>query len=160
MRSLSALVLALCVICFVASGSAQTPAEDPVQGPVEPTYQRVGTISELMIDMIYPLSDELFYIMREPPATEYDWTLLRRSALMLAEAGNLLMMPGRAIPQEDWMAHAKRLVEVSTQGYEATVAKDLDAIVELSPALEAACRDCHAQYHPAYGRRRPQNPGN
>lgn len=160
MRTLSVFLLVVFGVSLAAVGSAQAPAADPTQSSVEPTYQRVGTISDLMIDMIYPLSDELFYIMREPPETEYDWTLLRRSALALAEAGNLLMMPGRAIPQEDWMTHAKRLVEVSTQGYEATVAKDLDAIVELSPALEAACRDCHAQYHPAYGRRRPQNPGN
>jgi cytochrome c556 len=48
-----------------------------------------------------------------------------------------------------------RLIEVSTAAYEATEARDLDAIVALSPELEQSCRDCHEQYHPRFGRRRP-----
>jgi hypothetical protein len=147
MRTLSPLVLALLFSLIPATAQ-------------EAQFQPVGTISELMVDIIYPLSDEFFYVMREPPETDYDWTLLRRSALTLAEAGNLLMIQGRSIQQEDWMAHAKRLVEVGTEAYEAAVAGDLEAIVELSPALEASCRACHEQYHPRYRRRPPQNPEN
>jgi len=141
MRTLSVLVLMTCVLSLHPAAAQDRD------------FQRVGTISELMVDIIYPLSDEFFYIMREPPDTEYEWTLLRRSALTLAEAGNLLMMPGRAIPEEDWTAHAKRLVEVGTRAYEATRANDLEAIVALSPDLEASCRACHEQYHPRFRRR-------
>ena len=141
MRTLSVLVLMTCVLSLHPAAAQDLD------------FRRVGTISELMVDIIYPLSDEFFYIMREPPDTEYEWTLLRRSALTLAEAGNLLMMPGRAIPEEDWTAHAKRLVEVGTRAYEATRANDLEAIVALSPDLEASCRACHEQYHPRFRRR-------
>ena len=119
----------------------------------EPSFEPVATISELMVDIIYPKSDEIFYVMRTPPETDYDWTLLRRDALILAESGNLLMVDGRAIPQDDWMALAKELVDVGTAAYEAAEARDLDAIVALNAPLEAACRDCHQQYHPRYGRR-------
>jgi hypothetical protein len=108
-----------------------------------------------MRDVVYPLSDELFYVMRNPPETDYEWTLLRRSALILAESGNLLMVDGRGIPEEDWRRFSMRLIEVSTAAYEATEARDLDAIVALSPELEQSCRDCHEQYHPRFGRRRP-----
>jgi hypothetical protein len=122
-------------------------------GAQEPAFERVGTISELMIDIIYPLSDELFYIMRAPPENDQQWSALRRSTLMLAESGNLLMMPGRAIQQDDWMAAAKRLIDVSTVAFEATKAQDLQAILDLSPELEASCRGCHEAYHPRYRRR-------
>ena len=122
----------------------------------EPTFQRVGTVGELMRDIIYPLSDELFYVMRSPPETDYEWTQLRRSALMLAESGNLLMIEGRWIAEDDWMDHSRELVRVGEIAYEATEARDLDAIVALSPRLETSCRACHEQYHPRY-RRRPEN---
>jgi hypothetical protein len=121
----------------------------------DPRFQPVATIGELMRDVVYPLSDELFYVMRNPPETDYEWTLLRRSALILAESGNLLMVDGRGIPEEDWRRFSMRLIEVSTAAYEATEARDLDAIVALSPELEQSCRDCHEQYHPRFGRRRP-----
>jgi hypothetical protein len=121
----------------------------------DPEYQPVATIGELMRDVIYPLSDKVFYVMREPPQTDYDWTLLRRDFLMLAESGNLLMIEGRSIPQQDWMRLSRELVDVSALAYEAAEAHDLDAIVALSPELEATCRNCHEQYHPRYGRRRP-----
>lgn len=120
----------------------------------DPEYQPVAMIGELMRDVVYPLSDKVFYVMREPPETDYEWTLLRRDFLVLAESGNLLMVDGRAIPQEDWMRLSRALVDVGTLAYEAAEARDLDAIVALSPALEQSCRDCHEQYHPRYGRRR------
>ena len=142
MRMTSVLVL---VALLLAIGPAT--AQDP-------TPQPVATIAELMRDVIYPMSDEMFYVMRSPPSTDYEWTLLRRSAMVLAESGNLLMIEGRSISQDDWMAHAKELVAVGKVAYDATVAQDLDAIVALSPRLEQSCRACHEQYHPRYGRRR------
>ena len=141
MRIAGLLFLAACLL-------ATAPAEAQ-----EPAFERVGTISELMVDIIYPLSDELFYVMRAPPSNDVEWGRLRRSALMLAESGNLLMMPGRAIQQEEWMQAAKRLVDVSTTAWEATQAQDLEAILDLSPELEASCRGCHQAYHPRYRRR-------
>lgn len=120
----------------------------------EPRFEPVANVGELMRDVVYPLSDELFYVMRDPPETDFEWTLLRRSALLLAESGNLLMVDGRAIPQEDWRRFSLRLVEIGAVAYEAAGARDLDAIVALSPELEQSCRDCHEQYHPRYGRRR------
>ena len=142
MRMTSVLVL-VALMLLVGPATAQ-----------DPTFEPVVTIAELMRDVIYPLSDEMFYVMRSPPSTDYEWTLLRRSAMTLAESGNLLMIEGRSIRQDDWMAHAKELVDVGRVAYDATVAQDLDAIVALSPRLEQSCRACHEQYHPRYGRRR------
>ena len=61
-----------------------------------PTFQPVASVSQIMLAMTYPYSDALLYIERKPPATDNEWNALQNQALMLAESGNLLMMPGRA----------------------------------------------------------------
>ena len=144
MRIISLLFLTLCLVSIGLSA---------VQ---EPSFEPVGTIAELMVDVIYPTSDEIFYVMRAPPTNDYEWNLLRGSALILAESGNLLMMEGRSIEDEGWMKNAKQLVDVGTAAFEAAGAHDLDAIIALNAELESSCRTCHEQYHPRY-RRRGQN---
>ncbi len=66
------------------------------QAPPAPTAKAVGTMSELMIDVVYPTSNAVFYIFREPPKNEVQWEIFKTQALTLAESANLLMMPSRA----------------------------------------------------------------
>jgi hypothetical protein len=119
-----------------------------------PSYQAVGTMSQLMVDVIYPTSNAIFYIERTPPKTEVDWEGIRQNALTMAEAGNLLMMPARARDNDKWMVDAKLLVDVGAQAYKAAVAQDMAAIVALNDPLNTACVQCHMDYRPNY-RRRP-----
>jgi len=130
------------LILLAAAASAQAPS-----------YQQVGTVSQLMIDIIYPSSDALFYIERSPPKTEAEWNAIRGQALMLAESGNLLMMAGRARDQRDWIRDSKMLIDVGAAGYKAAVAKDMTAILALNDQLNAACVTCHQQYRPNYHKR-------
>jgi hypothetical protein len=132
---------------FVAAiALAQSPAP----------FQPVGTMSQLMIDVIYPTSDAIFYVERTPPKTEQDWSALRTSALTLAESGNLLMMGVRARDQGDWIKDSKLLVDAGNAAYKAARAKDLNAVVALNDQLYAACVTCHQQYRPNYRRRLPE----
>jgi len=119
----------------------------------ENSFQPVGTMSQLMVDIIYPTSDDLFYIARTPPSNEREWAAIERSALMLAESGNLLMMPGRARDQGDWIKDAKLLVDAGLAAFKAAKAKDMDAILALNEQLVTSCTTCHRQYRPTYGRR-------
>ena len=64
-----------------------------------PSVEPVGTMSQLMVDIIYPTSDDIFYIGRTPPSNNAEWGAIQRSALMLAESGNLLMVGSRARDQ-------------------------------------------------------------
>ena len=121
------------------------------QTPVAP--QPVGSMNELMRDVIYPPSDAIFYIQRNPPQNDQDWTVLRGTALTLAESGNLLMMKERARDQGDWMRDAKLLVDAGTDAWKAAQNKDLDAIVALNDRLYVACVTCHEQYRPGYRKR-------
>lgn len=120
-----------------------------------PAPKAVGTMSELMIDVIYPTSNAVFYLFRTPPKNEVDWEAFKTQALTLAESANLLMMPSRARDEDKWMADAKLLWEVGNKAYRAAQAKDLDAVNALNDELNTACVQCHMDYRPAYGRRRP-----
>jgi hypothetical protein len=127
------------------------------QAPPQPAamFQAVGTMRQLMIDIIYPTSDAIFYVDREPPKTEKEWGDLRGQALMLAESGNLLMMDGRARDQKNWIMESKMLIDIGGKAYKAAQAKDIAGILALNDSLNAACVVCHYQYRPGYHRRKP-----
>ncbi len=120
-----------------------------------PSFQPVGSMSQLMVNIIYPTSDALFYIERTPPKTDVEWGLIRNQALMLAESGNLLMMPGRARDQGNWITDSKMLVDVGAAAYNLAGAKDMQGILDLNDRLNASCVVCHQQYRPDYHRRPP-----
>jgi cytochrome c553 len=117
------------------------------------SFQPVGNMSQLMIDMIYPASDAIFYVERAAPQNDREWGALRATALTLAESGNLLMMDRRARDQGDWIKDAKMLVDAGAAAYKAAQAKNLDAIVALNNQLYTACVTCHEQYRAGYRRR-------
>ena len=139
--------LALFLIAGAAVAQAPTPAAPT-------TFQPVGTMKQLMIDIIYPVSDAIFYVDREPPKNQHDWDVLRGEALTLAESGNLLMMEGRARDQKNWILESKMLIDIGGKTYKAAQAKDVDGIRALNDSLNAACVVCHYQYRPGYHRRR------
>ena len=119
------------------------------------TFQPVGNMRQLMIDIIYPTSDALFYVDRDPPKNEHEWGLLRAQALMLAESGNLIMMAGRARDQENWIKYSKIMIDLGNTAFKAAKAKDLDGIRALNDPLNDVCVNCHLQYRPGYHKRPP-----
>ena len=121
-----------------------------------PTFQLVGNMSQLMIDIIYPASDALFYVDRDPPKDQHDWNILRGQALMLAESGNLLVMPGRARDQENWVKDSKMMIEAGSAAFKAARAKDIEGVRAVNDQLYQSCVSCHQQYRPNYpGYKRP-----
>jgi hypothetical protein len=120
----------------------------------ETSYQSVGTMSQLMINIVYPTSNDIFYVLRQPEKTQQQWDQLANSALMLAESGNLLMMPGRSRDNDMWVKDAKLLVDVGAAAYKAAKAKDLDGLAALSDQLNTSCVQCHQDYRPNYRKRK------
>ena len=135
------LIMAAVVLAMAATAQAPT------------TFQPVGNMSQLMIDIIYPTSDALFYVDRDPPKNEHEWSLLRGQALMLAESGNLIMMAGRARDQENWIKYSKIMIDLGKTAFKAAQAKDLDGIRALNDPLNDVCVNCHLQYRPGYHKR-------
>lgn len=134
-------VLAL-ILGLAAVATAQAPS----------SFQPVGNISQLMIDIIYPASDALFYIERNPPKTDHDWNVIRGTALTLAESGNLLLMGTRALDQDRWVKDTKLMIDAGAAAFRAAKKKDMQAILDLSDQLTASCTTCHRHYRPNYGK--------
>jgi cytochrome c556 len=121
-------------------------------GSDRPPMRNIGSMSDLMVKIIYPTSDALFYIESRTPATEAEWNVLEGQALMLAETANLLMMPGRARDQKQWMADAKLMLDAGAAAVKAVKSKNVDAISALSDQLLESCTSCHKHYRPNYGK--------
>jgi hypothetical protein len=110
-------------------------------------------MSDLMVKMIYPTSDAVFYITTRTPTTEAEWGELQAKTLTLAESANLLMMPGRARDAR-WMDDAKLMLDAGTAAYRAARSKNVDGLVAVNDALYESCVVCHRHYRPNYGRGR------
>jgi hypothetical protein len=145
MRTLGLLLL------IATAAMAQAPVTEA------PAAKPIGTVDDLMLGVIWPTSDEVFYISRGAPKTDEEWRLFQGKMLMLAESANLLMMPGRAKDQTGWMADAKRLQDAGAAAFAAAKAKDADKIAALNDQMYAACVACHNDYRPNY-RKRPLTP--
>ncbi len=105
-----------------------------------------------MIDIIYPASDALFYIERDPPKNDHDWNVIRGNALMVAESGNLLLMGYRARDQDRWVKDAKLMIDAGAAAFRAAQKKDMQAILALGDQLTASCITCHKDYRANYGK--------
>jgi len=124
-------------------------------GSEPPPTRHVGSMSELMVKIIYPTSDALFYIESRAPKTESEWTVIEGQALMLAESANLLMMPGRARDQKQWMADARLMLDAGAAAVKAAKTRNVEAIAALSDQLLESCTSCHRHYRPGYGQKPP-----
>ena len=118
------------------------------QAPSE-SFPAIASVKQLMLDLIHPSSNDiLLAIYRGGPKDEKEWAAVRRSALTLAESGNMLMMQGRARDQEDWLKDAKLLVDAGNSAYKAAQAKDGNALAALAAPVDASCTTCHKQFRP------------
>lgn len=142
-------VLLIALLSVGGSASAGQTAAQP-----KPVQMPVGTMSELMIKIIYPASDAVFYISTRTPQDSAGWTELEGKTLMLAEAGNLLMMPAHQRDEDRWMNDARLMRDAGAAAYKAAKAKDVKALDDLNDALYQSCVTCHQHYRRNYGRGR------
>ena len=145
-------LLAVAAVALVAVRAAALGAQS--QQPQAPaTGHPVGSMSELMVDVIYPASDGVFYISTRTPKNDAEWIELQGKTLMVAESANLLMMPGRARDNDRWMSDARLMLDAGAAAFAAAKKKDVDALIDLNDRLYTSCVTCHQQYRVNYGRR-------
>jgi cytochrome c556 len=65
---------------------------------------------------------------------------------MLIESGNLLMLDGRAVDNDEWMATSRGMADAAATVLEAAEAKDVEAYFDAGGALYEACTACHSKY--------------
>jgi hypothetical protein len=128
-------------VMLLAAGAVIAQAQEAAQP--------VGTMGDLMTSMVYPAANDLLLsIARGGPKGDKEWMAAQRSAVLLGESGNVLMMRGHARDQGDWMTNAKLLVDAGTAAYRAARARDTNALAALEAPINASCVSCHKQYRP------------
>jgi hypothetical protein len=143
------------------SGAASAQAPQQVE----------GTLLQVMRGILYPASNIIFAAQSDDPAkfpqakdpaaatdllasTYGGWTAVENSAIAMAEAANLLVLPGRkcsngiAVPigNADWPKFVQGLRDAAMISYKAAQSKNQDNILMAADALTTACANCHDKY--------------
>jgi hypothetical protein len=119
-------------------------------------YKPVLSVKDLMDATIEPNADGVFnsavWVNGAPtgvPTTDADWEVVEHQALTLAEAANLLMMPGRAKDSGPWMDQALSLQRVAMAAAKAAQTKSIDEMFKAGGPIDVVCDNCHKLYPPS-----------
>jgi len=139
------------------------------------------SILEIMESIVMPAAQKLWDsvavdvtekgTIEKGPVTDEDWANLRSTAVELAEATNLLIVPGRRVappgtksenPDSElepeqmqaliaknrpaFVAHAHVLHEAAMEALRAIDARNLDGITDAGGTIDSACEGCHLQF--------------
>jgi hypothetical protein len=113
-----------------------------------PGFQPVGTVRQIMLGIVAPNSDVIFKVPSQAPKDDKEWKTVQDSALMLAETGNLLLLPGRAKDRGDWTKFSKALIDEGSKAFKAANAKDAKSLEDIGNDIDDVCETCHAKYLP------------
>jgi hypothetical protein len=160
---------------------AQKPQPSRSQQQPQAEYRPTATVKDIMDSLVDPGSDYLWDavettvsakgVEEKAPHTDEEWKDVRRHAIMLLEATNLLQIPGRHVAKpgekaedpkvelapeqiEDminkdraaWIKYALGLHDATMAALQAVEAKDKDKLLDVGNAIDEACEKCHLQY--------------
>jgi hypothetical protein len=171
-------VAATGLLCVSVACSSSKPAPT---ADSEPAFRLTTTIKDIMDSVVDPNADVLWEsvsttVNREgtfekKPTTNEDWQMVRRSAVALVEATNLLVMDGRKIApdghkseypgielepaemqklkdadQAAWVRYAHGLHDQAMVALKAIDAKSVQGLMDAGEAIDEACENCHKHY--------------
>lgn len=136
------------------SGSKEPPAAAPAAAA--PPFHTMLTTKQLMSWIIDPNATAIWNSVgsvvtdkgtqEKHPKTDEEWASFRNAAATLVESGNLLMLDGRAVDKDQWMATSRGMADAAATVLEAAEAKDVEAYFDAGGALYEACTACHSKY--------------
>jgi hypothetical protein len=106
----------------------------------------VANVRELHDLLISPASDAVFEASTHEALDAKAWTAVRNRALVLAEAGNLLMVGSRVRDNGNWMKMSRALVDAAALAATAAEKKDVKALEAAADPITVACMECHRPY--------------
>jgi hypothetical protein len=144
-------------IGFVVVGARtakQAPATAKAAAP--PAIVPVATVKQIMTGIVGPASNTVFNavsttvsekgIEEVAPHTDKEWTDVGDAGAALAEAGNMLMLEGRAIDRGDWIKMSQAMIDAGRQAMKAVEAKSADGVLAAGEPLNVSCDNCHQRY--------------
>ncbi len=153
---LTALIGSLALAACAGPTTTTPQSAASSEAPQSPPYRPAATVLELM-ESVLGHSAEVYWesvaividdngINELFPESEEEWEEVWAAAIALAESGNLLMMPPRAIAEADWMQYSQALIDTGIAAAEAALAQDPEAVLAAGEQLYYACLDCHDRY--------------
>src|SRR5215510_7399527 len=166
------------ILVFLVGGCAQ---QKPAESKTDAEYRTTATVKDIMDSMVDPGADFIWDavetvvsakgVEEKAPHTDEEWKEVRRHAIMLLEATNLLQIPGRHVAKagekaddpkvelapeqiEDminkdraaWIKYAHGLHDATMEALKAVEAKDKDKLLDVGNGIDEACEKCHLQY--------------
>ena len=167
-------IAVLGIFTLVRLSQAQTPAPakaKPKSAAAVPARQTPATLAQLMKGIFFPSSNVIFAAQGDNPndvppakdpatavnplASSYGkWEAVENAGLAIAEAANLLTVPGRkcsngrAVPiaNADWPKLVQGLRDAGLTAYKAAQSKNQDKILDAADVMTTACANCHDKY--------------
>lgn len=168
-------LVAVLSLSWVAVAGGRVPARPAAS----PDIQASGTLLQVMRGILFPNTNVIFFAQAQDPAsvkrdsagagstdplagTYGGWEAIENSSIAVAEAANLLSVPGRVcssghpvpVANPDWVKFVQDLRNAGMAAYKAAQSKKQDAIVDVGDQITDACTNCHRVYRektPAQG---------
>ena len=148
--------MTLIAVVLTACGGSKQPATVAAPGATAPPFHTAMTTQQLMNWIIDPNAAAIWNSVgtittaqgteEKHPKTDQEWASFRNAAATLVESGNLLMLDGRAVDNDQWMATSRAMADAAASVLEAAEAKDVEAYFDAGGALYEACTACHSKY--------------
>lgn len=152
------------LVCFVLVALSLGGCAQPEEAKPIP-FKLTGDVKHTMQWVLDPAADHIWDsagsvitaagVEELAPTTDEGWLAVQHSAVVVAETGNLLLMPGRARDDQDWQEIALGLIDVGMRAKKAAEAQDADALFEVGGQLYNVCVSCHARFIQGEGRQDP-----
>src|SRR5712675_433861 len=183
MKSSISLVAVAAVLCLVGCTKEDTTAAGKAVGASDSPIRITATIQDLMDAEVDPAADFLWgsvgFVSTKDgtedkrPRTDKDWDTVRNQAIILIEATNLLVLPGRIVAtagskldpsevagfldpkdiqkaidanQPAFVNLAHGLHDAAAEILKAIDAKDVPRMDAAGEKLDAACEACHRTF--------------
>jgi len=148
-------VLFIAGIGFIlAAGRMRQTAPSVAAAPV--VVRPIASIKQIMNAIVGPGANAVFNAVSTTvtqkgieevfPRNDEEWAALGNSAAALAEAGNLMMVDGRAVDNGDWIKMSQALIDAGMQALKAVDAKSTEAVLVAGEKVNESCDNCHQRY--------------
>jgi hypothetical protein len=141
-------------IAFTIAGARSARAAPAAETTV--TATPVATVEQIMKGIVGPAANVVFAavgsvstaqgIEERAPRTADEWEVVGNNAAALVESGNLLLMPGRAVDQGEWIGLSRAMMQAAQTALKAVDARNPEGILESGDAINTTCDSCHERY--------------